>query len=212
MHKRLKLFVAALLVLTMAGALAACGSRAGTNNGAKTQSETYRLNQYNTNGTTMDDNFGIRPYGTQQYGLRPDMAYMYPKSNMIPGRYNTYGVHPYASNQQDQKAAERVAQLAAHVNGVTRATAVVDGRDAVIGIEGATASNMKMLERNVHEAVKRAEPGYTIHVTADKTLTQRIRTLSSRVKGAGARTLQTAGEDVRMLIRDIGRSVTAPFR
>jgi hypothetical protein len=71
---------------------------------------------------------------------------------------------------------------------------------------------MKMLERNVHEAVKRAELRYTIHVTADKTLTQRIRTLSSRVKGAGARTLQTAGEDVRMLIRDIGRSVTAPFR
>ncbi|CEH29682.1 hypothetical protein AM501_05920 [Aneurinibacillus migulanus] len=212
MHKTVKSFVAASLVLTMTSVLAACGPRAGTDNGTNTQSGTYRLNQYNTNGTTMDDNFGIRPYGTQQYGLRPDMAHTYPHPNMIPGRYNTYGVHPYALGQQDQKVAERVAQLAANVNGVTRATAVVDGRDAVIGIEGATASNMKTLERNVYEAVKRAEPGYTVHVTSNQALTQRIRTLNSRMTGAGTRTLQTDGEDIRTLIRDIGRSVTAPFR
>ncbi|AMA73841.1 MULTISPECIES: YhcN/YlaJ family sporulation lipoprotein [Aneurinibacillus] len=208
MHKAFKQVIIMSLALMMAGSLAACGPRKdGT---TKTQSETYRLNQYRTNGTVMDDNFGIRPYGTQQYSLRPDMAYMYP--NARAGQYNIYGARPHSTVEQDQKAAERMAQLAANVHGVTRATAIVYDRDAVIGVEGATASNMKMLERSVHEALRRAEPGYTIHVTADKTLTQRIRTLSANMGNKGTNAMRTFGRDITQLIRDIGRSVTAPFR
>ncbi|GEN33199.1 MULTISPECIES: YhcN/YlaJ family sporulation lipoprotein [Aneurinibacillus] len=212
MYKPVKMVVAASLALTMAGTLAACGPRTGTDNAARTQSETYRLNQYNTNGTTMNDNLGIRPYGTQYYGLRPDMARLYPYPNAVPDRYNAYGVRPDGTAQQNQQVAERIARIASNVNGVTRATVVVHGNDAVIGIEGSTASNMKMLERSVYEAVKRAEPGYAVHVTADKTLTQRIRTLSDRMGGMGANALRTTGRDIAVLIRDIGRSVTAPFR
>lgn len=214
MYTPYKAGIAALLTFMLAGTLTACGPRTGTNNGANTQSQTYRVNQYGTNGTTVNDNLGIRPYGTQQYGVRPDMASTYPYPNASPFRYNAYSVSPSVRSNPmyDQKKAEQMARLAANVEGVTRATAVVQGKDAVIGIEGATAANMKMLERSVHQAMKRAEPGYTVHVTADKNLTQRIRTLSTQIGGAGTRALRTAGQDFSVLVRDIGRTITSPFR
>jgi hypothetical protein len=211
MHQVFKQVVVTSLALAMAGTLAACGPRSDIQNTTKTQSEAYRLHPYGTNGTLIDDKWGVRPYGTGPYGVRPDTAHMYP--NAAPGTYTPYGyggVRPYTAAQRDQQAAQRMSQLAANVNGVTRATAIVYGNNAIIGIEGATASNMKMLERSVHEALRRAEPGYSIHVTADKTLTQRVRTLSDRMNGTSP--LRAVGQDIAALIRDIGRSVTAPFR
>jgi hypothetical protein len=177
MHQVFKQVVVTSLALAMAGTLAACGPRADIQNTTKTQSEAYGLHPYGTNGTLMDDKWGVRPYTV---------------------------------TQRDQQAAQRMSQLAANVNGVKRATVVLYGNNAIIGIEGATGSNMKMLERSVYEALRRAEPGYSIHVTADKTLTQRVRTLSDHMKGT--RPLRAVGQDIAALIRDIGRSVTAPFR
>ncbi|MBN6188213.1 YhcN/YlaJ family sporulation lipoprotein [Aneurinibacillus sp. BA2021] len=214
MHIRYQAGIMIWLGLLLTGTLTACGSRAGTDSGANTQSQTYRVNQYGTNGTTVSENFGIRPYGTQPYGIRPDMASTYPYPPGPSNSSNLSSVNPPAqlNSAQDRKKAEQMARVAAKVSGVTRATAIVHGREAVIGIEGATAPDQKMLERNVQQALKRAEPGYNLHVTADKALIQRIRTLSTRIGGTGTSVLHTAEPDFAGLVRDIGRSITAPFR
>ncbi|WCN37068.1 YhcN/YlaJ family sporulation lipoprotein [Aneurinibacillus uraniidurans] len=129
----------------------------------------------------------------------------------------SYGVQNNAAHsnkvrEDEQRIAKRIAQQAANVNGVTRATAVVHGEDVLVGVEGAKAYNTKMLERSVHEALRRTEPGYRIHVTADRTLSNRIRMVSENINGSVGSKMRTAGSDVAKLIQDIGRSITTPFR
>ncbi|BAU29334.1 YhcN/YlaJ family sporulation lipoprotein [Aneurinibacillus soli] len=123
-----------------------------------------------------------------------------------------YAPRSNAIREDEQRIAKRIAQQAANVDGVTRATAVVHGEDVLVGVEGAKASNVKMLERSVHEALRRTEPGYRIHVTADHTLSTRIRMISQDINGSVGNKMRTAGSDIASLIRDIGNSVTAPFR
>jgi hypothetical protein len=194
MYKMCKTIAAASLALTIAGTFSACGQRASMDNATKTQTQTQRINQSS----------GTRLYGTE---LRPDMVYRY--ANIGKGRYDVYGAHPYASAQYDQKAAERVAQTAANINGVTRADAIVYDGEAIIGIDGGTPSNKKMLERSVHEAIRRNEPGYRVHVTADKELVKRIRTLRNQAGNAHA--TRTTGQAIQKIISDIDRTITTPF-
>ncbi|WCK55755.1 YhcN/YlaJ family sporulation lipoprotein [Aneurinibacillus sp. Ricciae_BoGa-3] len=130
-------------------------------------------------------------------------------SNQMGIRKNHTGAQPFIG-QENSRTARRMSQLAANINGVTRATALVNGRDAVVGIEGAQPHNRKMLERHVQQTLKRAEPGYAIHVTADPGLNQRIRTLNTQM-GAG-QPIRNVGQDISLLIRDISRTITTPFR
>lgn len=146
------------------------------------------------NHTTKTQNYRTNQYNTD--GIKP----------------NTYGQQTNTVREDEQRVAKRIAQQAANVNGVTRATAVVHGEDVLVGVEGATASNIKMLERSVYEALHRTEPGYRIHVTADRTLSNRIRMLSQDINGNVGNKMRQAGSDIANLIRDIGGSVTAPFR
>ena len=127
-------------------------------------------------------------------------------------KQNSYAQRTNTVREDEQRVAKRVAQQAANVNGVTRATAVVHGEDVLVGVEGATASNMKMMERSVYEALHRSEPGYRIHVTADRTLSNRIRMLSHDINVGVGNKMRQAGSDITNLIRDISGSVTAPFR
>nr|WP_027416796.1 YhcN/YlaJ family sporulation lipoprotein [Aneurinibacillus terranovensis] len=188
----------------LAGSLAACGPGAGTN----TRTQQLGANQYQ--GTTTGDHLVARPNGAQNNrmntaGTNHNSAAI----NHTVAGYNTIGVRPFRVDE-NQRIANRLAQLAANVDGVTGATAVVNGKDAVIGIQGAQPYNKKMIERKVLTALKRAEPAYNIHVTADKGLNDRIRTMSTQ--RAGNHPIRDIGQDIANLIRDMGRTVTAPFR
>ena len=49
----------------------------------------------------------------------------------------------------------------------------------------------------------KADPAYTIHITSNGNLNQRIRTLNDKVKAG--QPIRTIGQDFSTIIRDIGR-------
>jgi Sporulation lipoprotein YhcN/YlaJ (Spore_YhcN_YlaJ) len=130
----------------------------------------------------------------------------------------------------NHQLAERIAKAADSVPGVEAATAAIYGNDAAIGIRTrANVSNVQqrtVIERQVHAAVRREAPNLNIRVTSDSGMFTRIRTINNTVRDglrgtANALTtepntvpgnLTNAANDFGMLIRDLGRTVTAPFR
>ncbi len=146
------------------------------------------------------------------------------------------------NNGFDTRLADDIAEQVTQVNGVERARVVVYGNDIVVGIEGNNndrrktgmnnnqnnnTANMndnrangvsRQLERRVQRAVQRIAPNHNIYVTSDENLVRRIQNLDGNMRGGFNNNgdMGTAARDVvadfGALVRDIGRTVTAPFR
>jgi YhcN/YlaJ family sporulation lipoprotein len=145
---------------------------------------------------------------------------------------NNYdGVRRYATDYNDynnvatphragfnQRVAERVADVAEDVPGVSRATAIVYGNDIVVGIDGTNNKDVRALEREVQRIVKSREPGCNVHVTADDDIHTRIQSVYTNMNNYNTNQvnpdhpIRDLGTDVTDIIRDIGRTVTAPIR
>lgn len=147
-----------------------------------------------------------------------------------PGTTGTtsYGAGTQGAHQMafDQRLADRVVHAADQVPGVQSATAIVRGNDIVVGINtratNQTATQQRVIENQVHAAVRSIAPGHNIRITSDAPMVTRIRTLAQSIRGYGQEmtngpttvgaNLTNAGRDFGMLLRDLGRTVTAPFR
>lgn len=200
MNKVTKKCTVISLVAIMAGSIAACNPAAAPNNTNRTQN--YGVNQYQPNAAAPRNYDGFYPYNTQYNGMQPYGTYT-PNANT--------GFQPNGTESHNQALADRIVNTATNVPGVTRATAVVNGKDAVIGLDVTNMTKSRaMIERDVANAVRKAVPGCNVHVTADRTLHQRISTLDSQVRSGHP--VRTLAQDVGTLITDIGRAVTAPFR
>jgi len=81
--------------------------------------------------------------------------------------------------------AEKLSKKAAAVRGVSQATAVVYGNDAIIGIDVNNSKNTRGIEQKVRESVRMEAKGLTVHITGDKNIYSRIRSLQSRLTGLG---------------------------
>ena len=91
------------------------------------------------------------------------------------------------------------------------------GNDIVIGIDGGNKQDRKTLEQQVLQKEKNRKQGFNVHVTSDNNLHMRIRTLNTDTNGNNnditpGQPVRDVGRDIADLIRDIGRTVTAPFR
>jgi len=167
----------------------------------------YGVNSYNNGFGYGMNNYG---YGTNNYG--------YGTNNNYGFGANTYGWHGNNTLQNNtfstnKAIATRVVNLANDVPGVTRAVAVVHGNDIVVGIEGKGHKNLKTLEKDVKGKILRHEKGFKVHVTSDKNLTSRINTIHSNLTtNTTGHPVRAMGSDIASLIRDMGRTVTAPFR
>ncbi|MBP1932969.1 YhcN/YlaJ family sporulation lipoprotein [Ammoniphilus resinae] len=170
----------------------------GMNNGYNgTNNYGYGTSNYNNGYGT--NNYG---YGTNNYGFGAN-TYGWHGNNTM--RNNTFSTN--------KLVATRVVNLANDVPGVTRAVAVVQGNDIVVGIEGKGHKNLKTLEKDVKGKILRHEKGFKVHVTSDKNLTSRINTIHRNLTTNNTgHPIRAMGEDVASLIRDMGRTVTAPFR
>lgn len=126
---------------------------------------------------------------------------------------NDHNVLKEGANSSSVKAAsDKIAKHVYTVKGVSKATVIVHNRDAIVGIDVKRGENAKAVENQVREAVARSEPGYTVHVTSDKQYHARIRSLQSQMKPIDGHPVRNFSEDVGTLLRDIGHTVTAPFR
>lgn len=130
----------------------------------------------------------------------------------------------------NRDVADRLAQAAANVPGVEAATAVVYGNDCIIGVRtrfGAQDMQQRQaIERQVHSAARAAAPNLNIRVTSDDNMYSRVQNISNTVTNGLANTinavtsgpntvtgnLANAANDFTVLLRDVGRTITAPFR
>jgi YhcN/YlaJ family sporulation lipoprotein len=153
------------------------------------------------------------------------------QNTVQPSAYNAYNYrNGFTAQGFNQQLAERIARAADSVPGVDRATAVVSGNDAVVGVDtrlnAGDLQRRQVVERQVHAAVRAVAPNLNIRVTSDAAMLVRIRNLSDAIRGGMANTmnavttgpntvagnLTNAANDFAALLRDLGRTVTAPFR
>ncbi|WP_161798317.1 YhcN/YlaJ family sporulation lipoprotein [Aneurinibacillus tyrosinisolvens] len=174
----------------------ACNQDGTPNNAGRTQG--YQANEYRTNGVASDSN-NNHPNDIHSYSVWP---YRGTSPFDHPGSRFTTIVN-------DHPIAERIAQLAANVPGVSHTTTFVYGNDIIVGIDIKNNGNRQMIEQQVRENLEAAEPGCIAHVTADPALHQQVRALGSQLRDR--RPTQTFVDDMDKLIRDMDRSVIGSF-
>lgn len=177
--------------------------------------------------------------GCANYGMGPKAGpHTQNAPYQTPSTYRTNMHHYNAYNYQtgftaqgfNHDMAERLGRAADDVPGVEGATVAVHNTDAVIGIHTRTnvanTQQRQVIEQQVHAAARSVAPNLNIRVTSDPSMFSRIQTISTSVRGgmtnaknavtSGPNTvagnLSNAASDFTVLIRDLGRTVTAPFR
>lgn len=271
-----------------------------TMTGCATHRDGVRTNQYqarSVNPNTLNPNGyvhttpGTRTYNTSNVnGMRTNSINDYNNAYGTGRTYsgtgaasNNNGMHNMSThtthtNAYNKEVSQKIANHVSSMKGVRKATVVVYGKDAIVGLDVKGGSNTFAMTNDVRKAVQKIEPGYKVHVTTDSKLHSRIRnlntgltsngtlgttgtgtlgTMGTRGTGTGtmgttgtgtSRTLGTTGtgtpgtlgmgtgrtapygttpsgvapldghpvrnfaNDVSVLISDIGRTVTAPFR
>jgi len=118
---------------------------------------------YNTFGTTGFNGLGYNNYvntGPHGFGFNNNGG---PSPNG-----NGYNAHDYSGIYRlHSTMVSRIENEAKKVAGVSQANADIKGNDITISIKGRKGSDLKQLEKKVHQAVKNIEPTYRIHVTTD---------------------------------------------
>lgn len=87
------------------------------------------------------------------------------------------------TSSYNRALAEKLSKKAAAVRGVSEATVVVYGNDAIIGIDVKNGTNARSVEQKVHDSVRADAKGLKVHITGDKNIHTRIRSLQSRFTG-----------------------------
>jgi hypothetical protein len=139
----------------------------------------------------------------------------YPNAGKVKSVQNPYnqnysaavdGNRPLAYTEADVRSAiitaKRIAGVASKVPGVTRASAVAQGIDVVIGIDGNGKVPAQQLEKQVQQAAQKADSGYNIYVTADPTLHNKIRYMNTSM--TNVRSSQVT-KGISNVIYEIGR-------
>lgn len=90
----------------------------------------------------------------------------------------------FTSNGYNQNQAELLTRAAHDVPGVVRASVIVSGSDAVVGI--VVRSNLRerqvdVIKRQVYSAARSVAPGLNIRVTADPQMFRRLRELNAAI-------------------------------
>jgi YhcN/YlaJ family sporulation lipoprotein len=189
MNKWVKKISVFSLATLMGAMVAACNAN---NDGNATTQSLRQGNIYDNKGAKMVPGSNVNKY--------PNGTYPFNESNA-----RTHGI-----TNMDRNVANRMARIAADINGVTKATAVVQGKDAIVGIDVEQGKNRSTVENNVLTAIRTGDPAYRVHVTSNADLNRRIRVLNEQVR-SGQHT-RTVGQDFGILVRDIGRTISAPFR
>ncbi|MNI65660.1 Sporulation lipoprotein [compost metagenome] len=107
-------------------------------------------------------------------------------------------------------ATKKITDEVLKVKGVSKATVLVHDKDVVVGIDVKKGEPATSVEDKVRNKVESSKPGYFVHVTSEKKLHERIKTLNTKMTGKNP--VKTLGNDVGIIIQDIGKAVRAPFQ
>ncbi|QOS99482.1 YhcN/YlaJ family sporulation lipoprotein [Brevibacterium sp. JNUCC-42] len=194
----------------------------------------------NYNGAMTYNGYGYNGYGTDR-GNYPHSGIYQSTDSRMRGFTNNYANNGYYNYGQgyrgnahslmspnhayNRELADRISTAVKKIKGVHSATTVVFGNEAVVGIElkdNKHSSHRRTIEREVNNVAVKAAPHHRIYVTADTKMVLRVKGIDKNYRSywsnmtSGPNTvtgnLSNVGSDFGMLVIDLGRTITAPFR
>jgi len=226
----MKKYQAALLLsATLALTVTATGCGKTTTDGVRTNQRGTEARMLNTDNRThmYDDRMAPDRMNTRSMDRvgQADRYRGYSGTNMDRGTdgmrgmgmndRNMVGMNDRGTNgngNNDRALEDKLARHATGVKGVDKATVVVYDDDVLVGIDVKPGENSASVARQVKRSLERAEKGYDVHVTTDKKYHSRIMDMHTNMMPMDGHPIRDFSHDVGVLIRDIGRTVTAPFR
>jgi exo-beta-1,3-glucanase (GH17 family) len=112
----------------------------------------------------------------------------------------------------DHAKSDQIKNQILNMKEVKHATVFVHGNDVVTGLEVHENMNKAEVEKSVRNTIQASHSGYKVHVTTDNALHQRIANIHSQMVPLDGHPVRNFATDVEVLIKDIGRAVTAPLR
>lgn len=112
----------------------------------------------------------------------------------------------------DTRKADEVSSKIARIHGVQRATVIVNQKDAVVGVDVKPGVHPAMVESEARRTAEHLLPGHRVHVTSDPNIHARIQNVRSQMRPLDGHPVRNFAEDVATIIRDVGRTASAPFR
>lgn len=94
------------------------------------------------------------------------------------------------------------------INEVEKVTVYKDGQHVLIGTYLHYYKKEENVKKEVQNYIAKEHPNHQIHITSDQHLHSRIQ----KLKSLDGHPIQNTAEDINILIKDIGRAVTAPFQ
>ncbi|MGG1661760.1 YhcN/YlaJ family sporulation lipoprotein [Brevibacillus sp. NRS-1366] len=190
-------------LLAVATTMSGCANwGTGTSNGPHTQNMTYQKTP----------------------ATRSSIAHDFNAYTKGPNAHNY--VNGYTVNGFNQNLAEQLTKAADDVPGVDRATVVVSGADAIVGIRVRTnlgEQQARVIEQQVHAAARSVAPNIHIRVTSDSAMFDRLRNINSAIYNeATQRTsdvyvnpnatnkLTNTSTEFRGLLHDLGNTGKTP--
>jgi len=107
---------------------------------------------------------------------------------------------------------EQLLQRVRNVNGVNDATLFVNGDDVVVGLDLDSDSDHAQIEQHVKHMLQEANSGFTVHVTSDAEMHDRIRQIKGQMVPMDGHPIRNMAQDITTLLEDMGRVVTEPLR
>jgi len=203
---RFKQYGALVLSITLVFSATACAR----SNGVKTsQYKAHSINRNTTDGYTARSYDHLNP--RDGFTARPNDR-LNTRDGYTTRSTNQRNVMNGTKTPVHKDISDKIVKQVASVKGVNKATVVVHNRDVIVGLDVKSGQNTAAVTRNVKHKVEKAKPGYKVHVTTDKKMHTRIQSIHQQqmvpLDGHPVRNFAT---DIGVLIKDIGRTVTAPM-
>lgn len=123
---------------------------------------------------------------------------------------------------------KRLVNSVRRVEGVNDATVVVNGQDIIVGIDVDNVGRREEVVKNVKKALQNDHNGYNVHVTAERAMHDRIRTIHGQMGNNDGQLntystgnnyndnqrhpIRNLARDIQDLLEDMGEAVTEPLR
>lgn len=206
-----RICLSVIICLTLVLSATACNANKSSNsNQYKTQNAKTKQNEKSKPKANSKQNEKSKPSAkSKQTAKSKTSAKSNQNANMKQKTKSTehlYSTPPVSRSALPKQVSDRVS----HMDGVDKATVLVSNQDILVGVDAKKGKDPKVVEEYVRHHLTLDQPGYRVHVTSDKKLHARIRNLNTKVNGGHP--IQHFSNDVKAILKDIGKTVTAPFK
>lgn len=225
MEKQMRLVFTSFMVLALGFTVAACGNNGtvkqntmDTNRdvnrlAVKTKENTYRVLDRTENtverGLNKTENVIEKGINNTKEALdNDDMDLRSNKRNTMGNRMDPTDTR--AKGTDSLEGADQLANVARQVGGVKEATVVLHEKEAIVGIDVDNMGKKNIIEKQVYNVLKTQYPEFNIHVTSQQDVHQKIKSLNTNL--SKGHPIKSLANDIALIVRDIGNTVTAPIR